>query len=76
MFICTDMEVIILSKFIELIDISDRKILINIGRILDVYCNDKGQALITLATRDQNDDYYYTFPDYDYVSKRIMEESK
>ena len=65
-----------MSKFIELINISDRKVLINIDKILDVYCDDKGQALITLGVRDQNDDYYYTFPDYEYVSRRIMEGTK
>ena len=61
-----------MSRFIELYDISNHKILINIDKIMDVYCDDKGQALITLGARDQNDDYYYTFPDYEYVSRRIM----
>lgn len=72
MYICMDTEVIILSRFIELYDISNRKILINIDKIMDVYCDDKGRAIITLGVRDQDDDYYYTFPDYEYVSRRIM----
>lgn len=62
-----------MSKFLEFEDKYNHKVLININQILDVWCNDKGDALITLGVIDC-DEYHYTIPDYEFVKKRIMEE--
>ena len=67
----TDMEALILSKFVEFEDKNNHKVLINTNRILDVWCSGTGDAFITL---DGDDDYHWEIPDYEFVKRRIMEE--
>lgn len=59
-----------MSRFIELTTTSSHKVLINVDRILDVYCDDAGQAIITLAPNGDYD-YSYTVANYKKVVETI-----
>lgn len=61
-----------MSKFIELTTLDKHKVLINIDSVVDVYCNSLGEGIITLGIREDGE-YYYRFPNYDEVIKKIME---
>ena len=66
-----------MSKFMEVTTIKGSKVLINIDKILDVYCKENGNCLITLATRE-NEDYYYEVENYEQIKEiiKIMEATR
>lgn len=65
-----------MSKFIEFEDVHNRKILININKILDVCRNSFGNAFVTLGVGGCEDGYYYEIPNYEFVKRKIMEGSE
>ena len=66
-----------MSKFMELNTVNGSKVLINIDKILDVFCKENGNCYITLAAR-YNKDYYYEVENYEKIKEtiKIMEATR
>lgn len=63
-----------MSKFIKLTTSKGNSVLLNVDKIIDVYCKEDGRAIITIGVTD--DGYEYPFDSFEAVERKIMEATR
>ena len=63
-----------MSKFIKLTTSGESSVLLNVDKIIDVYCTEDGRAIITLGVTDGGYEYY--FDSFEAVERKIMEATR